>query len=633
MNPPSKTPPPTVWHRLDRALARLRPHREALSLVVDGLLIAFAWNVTYLFRIGFDRWFDARPWYDFWVMLGIIAVYLALFQILQVPQSMWRFSGFGEVKRLTWACLGAGMACAAAVMGLQLYGVPRSVLALHPLVTLMSVCMVRVGYRMLYEHSRAQITGGDKEVRRALILGAGQAAKRLMAGIHQQGWIVMGMLDDDPLKQGARIAGVPVLGPLEAVSDRAVLGAATHLIIALPGSSARQRRRAFELASAAGLPVLTVPSADELREGGGSAGRPRDIEPEDLLGREPVKLDEQGIDLVLHGKTVLITGAGGSIGSELCRQVARYRPARLVLVELSEFNLYTIEQGLEQLFPDLKLVRLIGDVKDLPGLQRIFQAWKPQVVFHAAAYKHVPLMEEHNSAAALRNNTLGTWNAALASAQSGAERFVLISTDKAVNPTNVMGATKRAAEMVMSSLAADHPATRFMAVRFGNVLGSSGSVIPKFKEQIARGGPITITHPDIIRYFMTIPEAARLVLQAAAIGTTGQVLVLDMGEPVRIVDLAQQLVRLSGHAPEDIPIVYSGLRPGEKLFEEMLADSDTTIPTPVARLRIARLREHGPDDESVHAWLADFESLRHAEDEAIRNHLRRLVPEFQSPGH
>ena len=633
MNPPSKTPPPTVWHRLDRALARLRPHREPLSLVVDGLLIAFAWNVTYLFRIGFDRWFDARPWYDFWVMLGIIAVYLALFQILRVPQSMWRFSGFGEVKRLTWACLGAGMACAAAVMGLQLYGVPRSVLALHPLVTLMSVCMVRVGYRMLYEHSRAQITGGDKEVRRALILGAGQAAKRLMAGIHQQGWIVMGMLDDDPVKQGARIAGVPVLGPLEAVSDRAVLGAATHLIIALPGSSARKRRRAFELASAAGLPVLTVPSADELREGGGSAGRPRDIEPEDLLGREPVKLDEQGIDLVLHGKTVLITGAGGSIGSELCRQVARYRPARLVLVELSEFNLYTIEQGLEQLFPDLELVRLICDVKDLPGLQRIFQAWKPQVVFHAAAYKHVPLMEEHNSAAALRNNTLGTWNAALASAQSGAERFVLISTDKAVNPTNVMGATKRAAEMVMSSLAADHPATRFMAVRFGNVLGSSGSVIPKFKEQIARGGPITITHPDIIRYFMTIPEAARLVLQAAAIGTTGQVLVLDMGEPVRIVDLAQQLVRLSGHAPEDIPIVYSGLRPGEKLFEEMLADSDTTIPTPVARLRIARLREHGPDDESVHAWLADFESLRHAEDETIRTHLRRLVPEFQSPAH
>ncbi len=626
MNPPSKTPPPSVWHRLDRFLARLRPHREPLSLFVDGLLIAFAWNVTYLFRLGFERWLEARPWYDFWVMLGVISVYLALFAILRVPQSMWRFSGFGEVKRLTWACLGAGVACAAAVMGLQLYGVPRSVLALHPLVTLMSVCMVRIAYRMLYEHSRAQITGGDKEVRRALILGAGQAAKRLMAGIHQQGWIVMGMLDDDPAKQGARIAGVPVLGPLEAVSDRAVLGAATHLIIALPGATSRQRRRAFELASVTGLPVLTVPSADELREGSGDIERLRDIEPEDLLGREPVKLDEQGIDLVLHGKTVLITGAGGSIGSELCRQVARYRPARLVLVELSEFNLYTIEQQLGQLFPDLPLVRLICDVKDLGGLQRIFLAWKPHVVFHAAAYKHVPLMEEHNAASAVRNNTMGTYHAALASAQAGAERFVLISTDKAVNPTNVMGATKRAAEMVVSALAADHPATRFMAVRFGNVLGSSGSVIPKFKEQIARGGPITVTHPDIIRYFMTIPEAARLVIQAAAIGESGQVLVLDMGEPVKIVDLARDMIRLSGRGVDDIRIVFTGLRPGEKLFEELLADADATIPTVIAQLRIAKLESRESTVADLLRRAAEPEALSDAE---VREQLMRVVPEYK----
>ena len=628
MNPPSKTPPPTVWHRLDHFLARLRPHREPLSLVVDGLLIAFAWNVTYLFRIGFDRWFEARPWYDMWVMAGIIAAYLVMFALLKVPQSMWRFSGFGEVKRLTWACLGAGVACAAVVMGSQLYGVPRSVLALHPLVSLMTVCMVRIAYRMLYEHSRAQITGGDQEVRRALILGAGQAAKRLMAGIHQQGWIVMGMLDDDPVKQGARIAGVPVLGPLEAVSDRAVLGAATHLIIALPGASARQRRRAFELASASGLPVLTVPSAAELRPGESDTARGvRDIEPEDLLGREPVQLDEQGIDKVLHGKTVLITGAGGSIGSELCRQVARYKPGRLVLVELSEFNLYTIEQELTHRFPELELVRLIGDVKDLDQLQRIFGNWKPQVVFHAAAYKHVPLMEEHNSWAALRNNTLGTHNAALASALAGAERFVLISTDKAVNPTNVMGATKRAAEMVVSSLAADHPGTRFMAVRFGNVLGSSGSVIPKFKEQIARGGPITVTHPDIIRYFMTIPEAARLVIQAAAIGESGQVLVLDMGEPVKIVDLARDMIKLSGHSVDDIRIEFTGLRPGEKLYEELLADADATLATAVPQLRIAKLesREH-PIEELLALVMPSTTSLS---DSDIRSVLERAVPEYQ----
>ena len=486
--------------------------------------------------------------------------------------------------------------------------------------------MVRIGYRMLYEHSRAQITGGDKEVRRALVLGAGEAARRLLAGIHQQGWIVLGLLDDDAAKQGARIAGVPVLGPLDAVRDKGVRGAATHLIIALPAATSRQRRRAFELASESGLPVLTVPSADELRVGVDPVERLRDIEPEDLLGREPVQLDEAGIGDVLRGKTVLITGAGGSIGSELCAQVARYRPARLVLVELSEFNLYTIEQSLGERFPELELVRLIGDVKDLAQLQRVLLAWRPQVVFHAAAYKHVPLMERDNAAFAVRNNTMGTYHAALASAQAGVERFVLISTDKAVNPTNVMGATKRAAEMVVSSLAAEFPATRFMAVRFGNVLGSSGSVIPKFKEQIARGGPITVTHPDIIRYFMTIPEAARLVLQAGAIGESGQVLVLDMGEPVKIVDLARDMIRLSGRSVDEIPIVFTGLRPGEKLYEELLADADATIPTSIRQLRIARLESRETLVADLLRRAASPEEMTDAE---VRSELARVVPEYR----
>jgi FlaA1/EpsC-like NDP-sugar epimerase len=307
---------------------------------------------------------------------------------------------------------------------------------------------------------------------------------------------------------------------------------------------------------------------------------------------------------VLGGRTVLITGAGGSIGAELCRQVAAHGPARLVLLELSEFNLYTIEQELHERWPGLPTVHLIGDVKDLAQMRDVCRRWRPDIVFHAAAYKHVPLMEEGNAWAALRNNTLGTWHAAMAAAESGAQRFVLISTDKAVNPTNVMGATKRAAEMVVSHLAGQHPGTRFMAVRFGNVLGSSGSVIPKFKEQIARGGPVTVTHPEIIRYFMTIPEAARLVLQAAAVGQTGQVLVLDMGEPVKIVDLARQLIRLSGHTEEEIGIAFSGLRPGEKLYEELLADADATLPTPVPRLRLARLNETPQGIEALVAWAA-----------------------------
>jgi FlaA1/EpsC-like NDP-sugar epimerase len=367
---------------------------------------------------------------------------------------------------------------------------------------------------------------------------------------------------------------------------------------------------------------------DELRTGKSRIERLRDIEPEDLLGREPVQLDEAGIGDILAGKTVLITGAGGSIGSELCRQVARFGPARLVLYELSEFNLYTIEQELTESFPQLELVRLIGDVKDLEHLRQTYGRWRPQVVFHAAAYKHVPLMEEHNAWAALRNNTLGTYHAALAAAECGVERFVLISTDKAVNPTNVMGATKRAAEMVISALAAEHPGTKFMAVRFGNVLGSSGSVIPKFKEQIARGGPVTVTHPDIIRYFMTIPEAARLVLQAAAIGESGQVLVLDMGEPVRIVDLARDLIRMAGHTPEEIAIEFTGLRPGEKLFEELLADGDTTLPTAFERLRVARLQPQAHACDGVSTWLARAKADSADESEA-RACLLDLVPEFR----
>jgi FlaA1/EpsC-like NDP-sugar epimerase len=298
------------------------------------------------------------------------------------------------------------------------------------------------------------------------------------------------------------------------------------------------------------------------------------------------------------------------------------------LYELSEFNLYMIEQELTEAHPGIALARLIGDVKDLAHLRRTMDKWRPQAVFHAAAFKHVPLMEEDDNAlAALRNNTLGTYHAALAAAEVGAERFVLISTDKAVNPTNVMGATKRAAEMVISALAVDHPATKFMAVRFGNVLGSSGSVIPKFKEQIAKGGPVTVTHPDIIRYFMTIPEAARLVLQAAAIGDSGQVLVLDMGEPVRIVDLARQLIRLAGHTPDEIAIEFTGLRAGEKLFEELLADADDTLATGVERLRVARLGERPGDLQGLLCWAAARDAPVPSGPE-VQQRLRRIVPEY-----
>lgn len=618
----------SLWIRLDTALARLRPHREPLSLLIDAGVVALCWNSTYLFRLGFERWLSARPSYDGWVLAGVVLIYVLSSMLFKVPQSMWRFSGFTEVKRITMACALAGLVAAAVVMSLGLAKVPRAVLALHPLVALMGLVLVRMLYRMTYEHARSRIAGQHGEIRRAIVLGAGEAARLLLAGLQQQGWVVLGLLDDDRTKHGARINGVPVLGPLDALAGKPTWGTATHVVVAMPAATRAQRRRALDLASATGLPVLTVPSADELRSGQSRVERLRDIEPEDLLGREPVVLDEAGIGQTLNGKTVLITGAGGSIGSELCRQAARFAPTRLVLVELSEFNLYRIEQELTEQHPHIELVRLIGDVKDLSHLRQVFATWQPQLVFHAAAYKHVPLMEDHNTAAALRNNTLGTYHAALAAAEVGVERFVLISTDKAVNPTNVMGATKRAAEMVISSLAKQYPATRFMAVRFGNVLGSSGSVIPKFKEQIAKGGPVTVTHPDIIRYFMTIPEAARLVLQAAAIGETGQVLVLDMGEPVKIADLARDLIKMSGHAAEEIDIVFTGLRRGEKLYEELLSDTDATLPTSCPGLRIALLGQQQGAVLQLLNWIMK-ESGRPTDDQ-VRHELAAAVPEFKT---
>ena len=410
---------PSVWHRLDAGLARLRPHRGGLSLLIDAGTVLACWNMTYLFRLGFERWFSVRPDYDLAVIAGIVLAYVAAFSALRVPHGLWRFSGFGEVKRLTPACALAGAVSAAMVIGLGLVKVPRAVLALHPVVTLMGVVLVRIAYRMLYEHARSRITGSDREIRRALVLGAGGAAQRLLAGIHQQGWVVLGLLDDDPAKQDARMAGVPVLGTLEAVRDPAVRGAATHVIVAMPTATPAQRRRALDLAADSGLPVLTVPGEDELRTGRSRLERLRDIEPDDLLGREPVALDEAGVGALLGGATVLITGAGGSIGSELCRQVARWRRRGWCCWSCREFNLYAIEQELARDFPALTRVPLIGDVKDAAQMRALMQRWQPAVVFHAAAYKHVPLMEEHNALAALRNNTLGTQQVALAAAEAG----------------------------------------------------------------------------------------------------------------------------------------------------------------------------------------------------------------------
>lgn len=613
---------------MSHCLAWLRQRRVGASILADAVLVFIAWQATYLFRLGFERWWSARPAYDGWVVLGVILTYAAVAAALRLPQAVWRYTGFTEIRRLAVACAAAGCLVALVVsVGLGLSKVPRAVLGLHPLFTLMALSMARLLVRSAHEQWGSHLRRGQVQ-RPALVLGAGEAGKRLAAGIEGQGWRILGFLDDDPAKQGARIMGIPVLGPLSATGAWVQRLDGPHCILALPSLSPAERRALIQRLSTEGVPLWTVPSSQELRQG------VREVQADDLLGRDPVVLDEAEMAAVVAQQVVAVTGAGGSIGSELCAQVARLGPACLVLIEASEFALYRVEQQLRQAYPAVSLVSLLINIQEGDRVEAAFLTYRVALVLHAAAYKHVPLLEGANGMAALRNNALGTWAVAQAAARASVQRMVLISTDKAVNPTNVMGATKRLAEQVVVHWSRQAPATQFMAVRFGNVLGSSGSVIPRFQTQIAQGGPVTVTHPEIIRYFMTIPEASRLVLQAVAIGQTGQVLVLDMGEPVKIVDLAKALIRLSGHSPDDIPIVFTGLRPGEKLFEELLADADRTVPTRCASVRIAQLGDTactpntpgGMSDwwEAAHRLVTDA-----ADAAALRAHLMAWVPEYQ----
>jgi FlaA1/EpsC-like NDP-sugar epimerase len=396
--------------------------------------------------------------------------------------------------------------------------------------------------------------------------------------------------------------------------------------MAIPEASSRRRRHAVELAVQAGLSVMTVPSLEDMLAGKVAVSKVRQVQLEDLLGREPVKLDTAGLHAWLEGQVVLVTGAGGSIGCELARQITGFRPRLLILLDVSEYALYRVEQEFRRTYPQLACAFVIGDVKDVTWLDRVFSTHRPSVVFHAAAYKHVPLMEGENAWQAVCNNVLGSRRLAEAARRHELAKFVLISTDKAVNPTNVMGATKRLAERVLAAMQREE-GTRFVTVRFGNVLGSSGSVIPTFREQIARGGPVTVTHPEIVRYFMLIPEAAQLVLQAGLMGGGGEIFALEMGEPIRIADLARDMIRLSGLTEDDIRIEFIGLRPGEKLFEELLTDSERTLPTPHPKLRVA-LAEAAPEAE----WWRELESWMTgpAPDTAreVKLRLRRFVPEY-----
>jgi FlaA1/EpsC-like NDP-sugar epimerase len=592
--------------------------RVLLLCAVDLGLVMLAWWVAFWLRFNLDippEFVDLAVQGSPWCVVG----YAAAFGVTRVWRHVWTYIGMPELRQLVLGiALGAALT-AAIVMALRLPFFPRSVLLLQPLIAVVLLGAARAAWRTLAERKVA-VTGA----RRLLIVGSLQdAADALRALKGSRHWLPVGILSPVAAERGRSIQNVRVLGGIDAMARAAESTEAQTALVASPAGSP-ERREALLGATEAGVTLLTMPRPDEWLKTESTG--PRKVELEDLLGRTPVQLDVAGLADLLSGQTVLVTGAGGSIGSELCRQIARFGAARLVCVDVSEYAIYQLEQDLRASHPQMRGLYYTANVREPERLEAIAREHRPAVVFHAAAYKHVPLMEQLNEVEALRTNVVGTLNAARVAGQCGAREFVMISTDKAVNPTNVMGASKRLAELMVQAIATQFPATRFVSVRFGNVLGSSGSVVPLFTAQIARGGPVTVTHPEIVRYFMTIPEAAQLVLQAGLMGQSGQIFVLDMGEPVRIVELARLLIRLSGHTEQEIPITFTGLRPGEKLFEELLADDETTVPTPHPKLRVAKGAGPLPDVAAVARWIEQAGPW--PGDRALREWLRARVPEY-----
>ena len=561
----------------------------------------------------------------------VLAVHALAFWALGLYRGLWRYASLPDLQRILVAVAVAALAVPALFTLAALdTSVPRSVYLIMPVLLIGAMCGSRLLYRAWKEGT---LIGMVRHPRSdpALVLGAGSAASSLLRDLaNSSQWRVVGLLDDDAGKRGSEIQGVKILGALSRVGDVAARLGVTQAIIAMPGATHGERKRAVDLCTAAGLQVMTVPSYADLVSGKLSVSALRNVELDDLLGRDPVQLDDAGLRGLIEGRCVLVTGAGGSIGAELCRQIARYAPSLLVLFELSEYALYTIEQEFRDRFPGIAVAAVIGDAKSAPRVGEACARHRPQLVFHAAAYKHVPLMETENAFQAVANNVLSTVVVARAAQAAGAGKFVLVSTDKAVNPTNVMGASKRLAELACQALQGAG-GMQFVTVRFGNVLGSTGSVIPRFREQIARGGPVTITDKRMVRYFMSIPEATQLVLQAALMGKGGEIFVLDMGEPVRIVELAEQMILLSGLAKDDIEIRETGMRPGEKLFEELLANAEETLPTPHPKMRIARVRalQGTVQLANVLDWLA---ATTEPDAAAVRQKLREWVPEYTPAG-
>jgi FlaA1/EpsC-like NDP-sugar epimerase len=599
--------------------------RRTLALLLYAGLTVVAYALAFLLRFEFSVPREYAVVFT-WTVLPLVAIRVAVFRLLRLTRERWRFASAREAGRLIVGCF-VGSAVFVLVLQLDWPGanpVPMSVIVMESLLTGGLIAAAWLGYRLSFEHIRF---AGGASVKRVLIIGAGDAGNLLAREMHRTptGYIAVGFIDDDRAMRGSTLRGIPVLGTTAELPRIASGRGVDELIIALPSAGPHDLRRIVGRCKRTGLPFKVLPGMVEVLAGNISMQQLRDVRIEDLLGREPIQLELPELVADLQGATVLITGAAGSIGSELSRQVALHRPARLVVLDQAETDLFYLDLELRRQHPDVALIPVVADITDAAAVERVFRMHSPCHVFHAAAYKHVPMMEL-NAREAVRNNVVGTWLVADAAGRNGARKFVLVSTDKAVNPSSVMGATKRLAELVVLDLHQQYAQTAFGAVRFGNVLGSNGSVIPLFKRQLAEGVPLTVTHPDATRYFMTIPEAVQLILQASVLEQfRGRIAMLDMGEPVRIRDLAINLLQLSGVRDPASHIRFTGLRPGEKLHEELNAADEETERTRVPKVRVLETPQLA--SFAVTAKVREWEAaLRKGQDHGVIAQLQSFFP-------
>ncbi len=609
------------------------PSRTAAVMLYDILVILAAFYFSVVFTEGgFFPILFADPLQTAKLCLILIGIQFSIFYFVGAYKAMWRFSSIPDLIRIT---KGVSLAVPLAYIGLFLLNrldqIPRTSLPLDWILLFLGLNAGRFVYRVMKDRAVIQLKRLSHESqKRTFIIGSGVAGERLLRELSHDTslpYTVVGFIDDDRKKIGRSIRGVNVYGPMEQLPKLVVDQDVQQLIIAMPSAPQEKIREITKICREMGreIQVKILPRMGDILDNKPSLKALRDIEPGDLLGRKAHDLDMKQMSAMIKDKVILITGAGGSIGSELCKQIARFQPKTLVLFELTELFLFELENNLREQFPNLEIISIVGDIRNAKKLNFVFEKYKPEVLFHSAAYKHVPLMQL-NPWESIQTNVGGTFNVVSAAQKHKVSRFVLISTDKAINPTNIMGATKRVAELICQNTQSQD-STKFMTVRFGNVLGSSGSVVPLFKKQIEKGGPVTVTHPEMRRYFMSIPEAIQLVIQSGSLGNHGEVMVLDMGEPVKIKDLAYEMIQLSGLRPDvDIKIEYTGLRPGEKLFEELFHDEETMLPTkhPLVKIAKARLPQ-----ASFNKDLAELLNLPEtASFHTISQAIKKMVPEY-----